>query len=87
MIRANERDEALRISRQVLREQLATVARPQPWSAVISMDVASDRVARLVAGFDIPEDGPAVYARDPGSGCARGGEQVHDANIETDGEG
>ena len=83
MIRAGEGNEALRISRQVLREYLATVTRPQPWSPAVSMDVALDHVARLEAGFDVLEDGPSVtntlatLCRD----VPVAGKQVHDANI------
>ncbi len=83
MIRASEGNETLRISRQVLREYLATVTRPQSWSAAISMNDALDHVAQLEDGFDILEDGPSVtntlatLCRD----VPVAGKQVHDANI------
>lgn len=83
MFSACEGDETLRISRQVLREYLATVTRPQSWSAAIAMDDALDHVARLKAGFDILEDGPSVT--DALTTLCRNvpvaGKQIHDANI------
>lgn len=75
--------EAIRISRQVLREYLATVTRPQSWSRPVAMEAALAHVAALEAAFDILEDGPTVtevlmtLCRD----VAVGGRQVHDANI------
>ena len=83
MIRAGEGNETLRISRQVLREYLAVVTRPQTWSGAVPMDIALGHVAQLEAGFDIPEDGPfvtdtlATLCRD----VPVAGKQVHDANI------
>ena len=83
MISACEGVETLRIGRQVLREYLATVTRPQSRSAAISMDEALDHIARLEAGFDILEDGPSVtnmlatLCRD----APVAGKQIHDANI------
>ena len=52
--------EALRIGRQVLREYLATVTRPQSWSPPIAMNAALAHVAALTAVFEILEDGPRV---------------------------
>ena len=52
--------EPLRISRQVLREYLAVVTRPQTWPVVIAREDALDDVERLVATFDVLEDGPVV---------------------------
>ena len=75
--------EALRISRQVLREYLATVTRPQPWSPPIAMDAALGHMAALEARFEILEDGPGVA--DMLKALCRevpvAGKQVHDANI------
>ena len=83
MSEASERRETLRISRQVLREYLATVTRPQAWSPPVPMDEALGHAARLEAGFDILEDGPAVT--DALATLCRevpvAGKQVHDANI------
>ena len=83
MQEAGESREALRISRQVLREYLATVARPQPWSPPIAMDMALTHVATLEAVFEILEDGPKV-TEILTSLCRAvpfAGRQVHDANI------
>lgn len=83
MQEAGESGEALRISRQVLREYLATVTRPQPWSPAIAMDIALTHIATLEASFVILEDGPKVtemltaLCRE----VSVGGRQVHDANI------
>ena len=75
--------EALRISRQVMREYLATVTRPQPWSPPVAMDAALGHVASLEAHFEILEDGPGV-AEILTRLCREvpvAGKQVHDANI------
>ena len=83
MSKAAEGQEALRISRQILREYLATVTRPQAWSAPVPMDDALEHAARLEAEFDMLEDGPAVT--DALAALCRevpvAGKQVHDANI------
>ncbi len=75
--------EALRISRQVMREYLATVTRPQPWSPPIPMELALSDIARLEGTFDILEDGPQVTKMLTAL-CREfpaGGKQIHDANI------
>ncbi len=81
MSEAGKRRETLRVSRQVLREYLATVTRPQAWSPPV--DEALGHAARLEARFDILEDGPAVT--DALATLCRevpvAGKQVHDANI------
>ena len=80
---AGDRGEALRISRQVLREYLATVTRPQSWSVPVTTDAALAHVAALEAAFEILEDGPRVtqmlkrLCRE----VSVAGRQVHDANI------
>ena len=83
MRQVGESGEALRISRQVMREYLATVTRPQPWSPPVAMDAALGHVASLEAHFEILEDGPGVteiltrLCRE----VPVAGKQVHDANI------
>lgn len=75
--------EPLRISRQILREYLAVVTRPQTWSVAIDRDDALDDVDRFAAAFEVLEDGPAVTDRLV-SLCRQvpvGGKQIHDANI------
>ena len=81
--RALQDEEPLRISRQVVREYLAVVTRPQTWPNPISREDALDDVNRLVGSFEILEDGPAVTERLVGL-CQEvpvGGRQIHDANI------
>ncbi len=81
--RAFEEPEPLRISRQVLREYLAVVTRPQTWLAPIPLEIALDDVERLVATYEILEDGAVVTDRLV-SLCREvsvGGRQIHDANI------
>ena len=81
--RALGEPEALRISRQVLREYLAVVTRPQNWPVPIGREDALDDVERLVATYEVLEDGPVVTDRLV-SLCRQvpvGGRQVHDANI------
>lgn len=73
----------LRISRQVIREYLVVVTRPQTWSVPMTRDEALDDVARLMGNFEILEDGPVVtdflitLCRE----TPVGGRQIHDANI------
>ncbi len=75
--------EPMRISRQVLREYLAVVTRPQSWSSPVAMVDALDDVDRLIGAFEILEDGPEVtealiaLCRE----VPVGGRQIHDANI------
>ena len=81
--RAFDEPEALRISRQVLREYLAVVTRPQTWLVPIPREDALDDVERLIATYEILEDGPVVtdwlvsLCRE----VPVGGRQIHDANI------
>ena len=73
----------LRISRQIVREYLAVVTRPQTWTAGITREDAMDDARRLLGGFEILEDGPVVtesliaLCRE----VPAGGAQIHDANI------
>ena len=76
-------DEPVRISRQILREYLSTVTRPQSWSTPLPMTEALRDLTVLGSAFEILEDGPSVTAiltmlcRE----VAVAGKQVHDANI------
>lgn len=76
-------DESLRISRQIIREYLSVVTRPQTWSAAISREEALDDANSLMKNFEILEDGPLVtesllvLCRE----VLVGGRQIHDANI------
>ena len=81
--RALQGAEPLRISRQIVREYLSVVTRPQTWSVAISREEALGDANRLVSSFQILEDGPVVtgtllaLCRE----VAVGGRQIHDANI------
>ena len=81
--RAFRNQEPMRISRQVLREYLSVVTRPQSWPIPITRDDALDDVKRLMDAFEILEDGPVVtdllveLCRE----VSVGGRQIHDANI------
>ena len=76
-------EEPLRISRQVAREYLAVVTRPQTWPTAISREDALDDVNRLLGSFEVLEDGPAVTERlvELCREVPVGGRQIHDANI------
>lgn len=81
--RALQGEESVRISRQVVREYLAVVTRPQTWAVAISHEEALDDVKRLVGSFEVLEDGPAVTERlvELCREVPVGGRQIHDANI------
>ena len=75
--------ELIRISRQIIREYLATVTRPQTWAVPLTLDQALYDVNRMLATYAILEDGPEVTGvllallRE----IPTGGRQIHDANI------
>ncbi len=75
--------EPLCISRQVLREYLAVVTRPQTWPVAIARAEALDDVERLATAFEVLEDGPAVteWLVSLCRQVSVGGRQIHDANI------
>ena len=81
--RAFRDSEPLRISRQVIREYLSVVTRPQTWPVAITRKEALEDVSRLTGSFQVLEDGPAVtellveLCRE----VPAGGRQIHDANI------
>ena len=58
--RAFRESEPLRISRQVVREYLSVVTRPQIWAVAIAREDALDDANRLISSFEILEDGPLV---------------------------
>ena len=75
--------EALHISRQIVREYLVAVTRPQSWSAALAIGDALEDAARLVSSFNVLEDGPNVMAALVAL-CREvpvGGKQIHYANI------
>ena len=71
------------ISRQVLREYLATVTRPQGGEPALPMVVALARVRSFAARFEVAEDGPEAFGELLGllTRVPVGGKQVHDANL------
>ena len=83
LVRASVQTGPLRISRQVLREYLAVVTRPQSWAAATPMGEALEDIYWLLENFEILEDGPAVTETLVAL-CREvpvGGRQIHDANI------
>lgn len=81
--RVLQQQEPLRISRQILREYLAVVTRPQTWPVAISLEEAIDDVQRLADSLDVLEDGPIVteFLVELCREVPIGGRQIHDANI------
>lgn len=81
--RARQDAEPLRISRQIVREYLSVMTRPQPWKVQLSRDAVIEDANRLLRDFEILEDGPVVteiliaLCRE----FEGGGKQIHDANI------
>ncbi len=75
--------EPLRISRQVIREYLSVVTRPQTWPVAITREEALADVSRLIGTFEILEDGPQVtdLLLEMCREVPVGGRQIHDANI------
>jgi predicted nucleic acid-binding protein len=75
--------ERLCISRQVLREFVAVITRPQSWAQAKTPAEATSAAMVLAADFAVFEDGPAVWD-ELIELCRRftfAGRQVHDANI------
>ena len=58
--RAFRDPEPLMISRQVIREYLSVVTRPQTWPVAITREEALEDVSRLTGSFQVLEDGPVV---------------------------
>lgn len=71
------------ISRQVLREYLAAVTRPQGGDPALPMAVALERVRGFNARFEVAEDGPETFNQLLGllARFPTAGKQVHDANL------
>lgn len=70
-------------SRQILREYLAAMTRPQPFANPVPISRVVAEVNRLAGQFRIAEDSPAVFTQllTILSSVSVGGRQVHDANI------
>lgn len=71
------------ISRQILREYLAALSRPQPFTPPLPAATLTADVVRFQSDFRIAEDGPAVTSNLLALllSISVGGKQVHDANI------
>src|SRR5436309_376299 len=71
------------LSRQILREYLATLTRPQTFAAPQPPAVLAAQVRTFQSLFHVAEDGPAVTAHllNLLASFPTGGKQVHDANI------
>lgn len=71
------------ISRQVLREYLAVLSRPQAYTVALPPAELVADVTRFQAHFRVAEDGPAVtgHLSNLIQTIPLGGKQVHDANI------
>ena len=81
--RAFQDREPMRISRQIIREYLSVVTRPQTWPIAMTREDAFNDVSRLISAFEILEDGPVVIESLVAL-CREvffGGRQIHDANI------
>lgn len=80
--RAEELGRVLWISRQVLREYLVIMTRPQVFK-MLSRGVVLDQVRHFLDRFEIAEDSPAVTEQLLAliANTTIGGKQVHDANI------
>jgi predicted nucleic acid-binding protein len=70
-------------SRQVVREFLVVVTRPQSFLQPLSSAAAAIEAAKLLSLFAIAEDGPGVMSNllTLCSSIPMGGKQIHDANI------
>ena len=71
------------VSRQVLREFLATLTRPKLFTNPRPISIVIERVQFFETSFRVAEDNPQVTARllELIEQIAVGGRQVHDANI------
>ena len=71
------------ISRQILREYLAVVTRPQSWAKALTLAEATADTDGFIQRFAVLEDGLPVWDElmTLTRGFAFGGKQVHDANI------
>ena len=81
--RIGQEGATLWISRQVLREYLASVTWPQGSDPALPMAIALERVSSFAERFEMAEDGPEVFRKLLGllAGFPTGGKQVHDANL------
>ncbi len=71
------------LSRQVLREYLAVMTRPQAWGKPLKLAEATADTETFARRFAVLEDGPPVWDQllQLSRHVSFGGRQVHDANI------
>ena len=76
-------DEQLSVSRQILREYVAVMTRPQTWGRALSLAEAMTDAAVFERRFTVLEDGQLVWDQlmDLSRRYSFGGRQVHDANV------
>ncbi len=76
-------NEKLSISRQVLREYLAVMTRPQTWGKPLGLAEAMADAIAFINRFAVLEDGPTVWNQlaELSRRYAFAGRQIHDANI------
>lgn len=75
--------EPLSISRQILREYIAVMTRPQIWGKPLTLAEATTDTTAFLQRFTVLEDGPEVWDQliELTRHCSFGGRQVHDANV------
>ena len=83
LLQARQEGRPLWLSRQILREYLAVVTRPQPSHAPLPMAAALADIDGFERDFNIAEDGSGVFGelRRLLTLTPTAGKQVHDANI------
>ena len=71
------------ISRQVMREYMATLTRPQTYARSQPVSAITQDMGRFEKQFHIAEDGPIVMSKllELINRFSVGGKQIHDANI------
>jgi len=76
-------DEQLSVSRQILREYVAVMTRPQTWGRALSLAEAMTDAAVFERRFTVLKDGQLVWDQlmDLSRLYSFGGRQVHDANV------
>jgi len=76
-------DEQLSVSRQILREYVAVMTRPQTWGRALSLAEATTHAAVFERRFTVLEDGQLMWDQlmDLSRLYSFGGRQVHDANV------
>jgi len=83
LARLEDAGDELCVSRQVFREYLAAVTRPQADMAAVPAAMAVASIRRLLEIYPVLEEGPAVTEQllELVEHIPTGGRQVHDANL------